>query len=150
MKRPTEENDGMGQIVRHDFTSHPATIRRERHFEPDEETVLRESLKRCSPNTVAAACAFRKSGASVYLGIIVIGIIERYVERDLRGLLKRPDASLRLVEDLGIDSLTMLEIVMLTEEVVGISIEYEELRDLRTLGDVAHFVEIKDRQRQRV
>src|SRR5213078_1208721 len=93
--------------------------------------------------TVAAACEFRKTGQAVNLGLIVVGIIERFVYRDLRIKLKLASPELRLVEDLGIDSLTMMEIVMLTEEVLDLSISYEELRPIRTLEDIARFVEEK-------
>ena len=52
---------------------------------------------------------------------------------------------LRLIEDLGIDSLTMMEIVILVEEVLQMSINNEELRHLRTIGDVKQFIECKVR-----
>ena len=36
------------------------------------------------------------------------------------------------------DSLTMLEIVMLVEQTLKLAPDNEELRDLRTIGDVKH------------
>ena len=48
-----------------------------------------------------------------------------------------------LMEQLGIDSLTMLEIVMLLEKTLQISFDNEELRDLRTIGDINSFMEAK-------
>jgi 3-hydroxyacyl-[acyl-carrier-protein] dehydratase len=71
--------------------------------------------------------------------------VERFVEPDLRVKLKDPDDDLRLIEDLGIDSLTMMEIVILVEEVLQMSINNEELRNLRTIGDVKLFIECKVR-----
>ena len=59
--------------------------------------------------------------------------------------LKNPDDDLRMIEDLGIDSLTMMEIVILVEDVLQMSINNEELRHLRTLGDVKQFIECKVR-----
>ena len=67
------------------------------------------------------------------------------MEPDLRAKLKDPDDDLRLIEDLGIDSLTMMEIVILVEEVLQMSINNEELRHLRTIGDVKQFIECKVR-----
>ena len=107
------------------------------------EAHLRESLKRCSEPTVAAACAFWRTGRSSHLPTVVVGVIERFVEKELRPKLAFPRADIRLVEDLAIDSLTMMEIVMLAEEVLPISINNDELRDLRTLGDLERFVEAK-------
>jgi acyl carrier protein len=44
------------------------------------------------------------------------------------------------VEDLAIDSLTMLEIVFLAEEVLQVSLDNEELRAFRTVGEVKRFI----------
>src|ERR1035441_6324389 len=80
-------------------------------FAPDDEAALREALKRCSPSTFEAAVQFRKTGNADHMPAVVIGVIERFVEPDLRAKLKDADDDLRLIEDLGIDSLTMMEIV---------------------------------------
>ena len=114
-------------------------------FSPEDDAYLREALKRCSASTYEAAFQFRKTKNTEHLPAIVLGIIERYVEPDLRGKLRDPDDDLRLIEDLGIDSLTMMEIVILVEEVLQMSINNEELRHLRTLGDVKQFIECKVR-----
>ena len=76
---------------------------------------------------------------------VVIGVIERFVEPDLRSKLKDGDDDLRLIEDLGIDSLTMMEIVILVEEVLQLTINNDELRNLRTVGDVKIFIDCKIR-----
>ena len=51
----------------------------------------------------------------------------------------------RLIEDLGIDSLTMMEIVILVEDVLQMTINNDELRNLRTVGDVKTFIDCKIR-----
>jgi acyl carrier protein len=94
------------------------------------------SLKRCSPATYEAAREFRRSGNVELLPVLMHGIIERYVERERRGKLVNAPDSLRLVEDLGLDSLTLMEIVVLAEEILPISIDNEDMCHLRTLGDV--------------
>src|SRR5471030_450417 len=114
-------------------------------FAPDDEAALRESLKRCSPSTFEAASQFRKTGNPEHLPAVVIGVIERFVEPDLRIKLKDADDDLRLIEDLGIDSLTMMEIVILVEDVLQMSINNDELRNLRTVGDVKTFIDCKVR-----
>jgi 3-hydroxyacyl-[acyl-carrier-protein] dehydratase len=112
---------------------------------PDDDVSLRESLKRCSASTYESASQFRKTKNTEHLPAIILGIVERFVEPDLRAKLKDPDDDLRLIEDLGIDSLTMMEIVILVEEVLQMSINNEELRNLRTIGDVKQFIECKVR-----
>lgn len=125
-------------------TNHPFT-QEAKSFTPEAEAALRESLKRCSPSTFEAAVQFRKTGNPEHLPAVVIGVIERFVEPDLRVKLKDADDDLRLIEDLGIDSLTMMEIVILVEEVLEMSINNEELRNLRTVGDVKMFIDCKVR-----
>jgi acyl carrier protein len=114
-------------------------------FAPDDEAALREALKRCSPSTFEAAVQFRKTGNADHMPAVVIGVIERFVEPDLRSKLKDGDDDLRLIEDLGIDSLTMMEIVILVEDVLQLSINNDELRNLRTVGDVKTFIDCKIR-----
>ena len=114
-------------------------------FTPEDDSNLREALKRCSAATYEAAAQFRKTGNTEHLPAIVLGIIERYVEPDLRAKLKDADDDLRVIEDLGIDSLTMMEIVILVEDVLQMSINNDELRHLRTVGDVKTFIGCKVR-----
>ncbi len=109
---------------------------------PTEQEInhLRTSLKRCSAETIEAAVRFRTTGDLAELPIVVYGIIERHLPAEnTRSLANAPDDT-RLIEDLGIDSLTLLEIVLSIEETVGISIENEELREIATLGQVKTFI----------
>ena len=88
-------------------------------------------------------CLPEESRSADHLPVIVHGIIEHFVERGARDKLRRADDSVRLVEDLALDSLTMLEIVFLAEEVLDISIDNEELRPFRTVGDIKLFIASK-------
>lgn len=107
----------------------------------DEEVAqLKETLKRCPPGTFEAACQYRRTRSVGHLTTVIVGVIERYVEREFRPKLRHADDNLRLVEDLGIDSLTMMEIVLLAEDVLKISVSNEELTKLRTLGEVRQFI----------
>lgn len=109
------------------------------------EAALRESLKRCSPETLQAALEFRNSKDASYLPVVVLGIIERFVEPELHARLREADEDLRVIEDLGLDSLTMMEVVILVEEVLNVSIANDELRNLRTVGDIKVFIDHKVR-----
>ena len=107
---------------------------------PQDDPALRETLKRCSPATYYAACKFRQSASPDDLRVLVTGVIERFVERSNRAAIAGGSDTLRLREDLGLDSLTMMEIVMLAEEVLPLTVANEELSQLHTLGDVQAFI----------
>jgi acyl carrier protein len=130
MRQATEPSLGMRQFA-------PAVVE---GFTPQDDAALRDALKRCSPETREAASGFRRTGSAEYLPAIVHGLIEHYVEREAREKLARDDDDLRLVEDLAIDSLTMLEIVYLAEDVLQISIDNQDLRPFRTVGDIKRFL----------
>jgi 3-hydroxyacyl-[acyl-carrier-protein] dehydratase len=112
-------------------------------FTLEDDKYLRDALKRCSPSTQEAACAYRRTRSPDHLPAIIHGVIEHYTEREMRAKLSRNRDSLRLIEDLAIDSLTMLEIVFLAEEVLQITIDNDELRPFRTVGDVKSFITAK-------
>ena len=110
---------------------------------PADEAVLREALKRCAPATLEAALSYRRTGDVAAIPTVVLGIIERFVDPEHRSRLKTGETDLRVIEDLGVDSLTMMEVVMLVEESLKISIKNEELRDLRTIADINTFIEAR-------
>lgn len=114
-------------------------------FSSEDEAALRESLRRCSPATIEAAVTYRKTKDIQQLPAIITGIIERFVEPDQRARLTGESDDLRVIEDLGLDSLTMMEIVMLVEEVTQTKIENDELRGLVTIGDIKVFVDCRAR-----
>lgn len=107
--------------------------------EPD----LGETLKHCSAATVAAVHRFRETGDPACLPTIVSGMMEHHVGRELRVRLQGLGDELRLAEDLGIDSLTMMEIALQAEDVFGVSLNDRELRDARTLGDFRRVILLK-------
>lgn len=102
-------------------------------------------MRRCSEPTIQAALAYRETKDPVHTLPIVVGIIERYVDPELRPKLADGGESLRFIEDLALDSLTMMEIVMLVEEVTGLTISNDELRGLATVGDIRVFIDRKAR-----
>lgn len=113
-------------------------------FTQEDEAALRDSLKRCSPATIEKAVEFRKTGnPRTRSGDVVIGIIERFVEPDKRDALKNPPDSLVIIDDLGLDSLTMVEIVFAVEDAIGTTIAEDEVQKLRTLGDIKNFIKEK-------
>jgi len=98
---------------------------------------IRDALKSCPAPAVAAALRFRATGDIRCLPAILRGIIGRHVTPDLSAKLASPAADdFRLVEDLGVDSLMLIEIAASCEEVFQLSIPSRELFELRTLGDI--------------
>ncbi len=108
---------------------------------PDAEQNLRDALKRCTPETVEAAVRFRQTGDPALVNIIILGILERFMDPEMRPKLAQPDAdNLKILEDLGVDSLTMVEMVMLVEETLALTVDNNELRGIKTVGDIKQFV----------
>lgn len=113
------------------------------NFTQEDEMALRDSLKRCSAETIEKAVEFRKTGNIDLVGDIVIGIIARFVEPDKRELLVNPPDSLIILDDLELDSLTMVEIVLAVEETINTTIGEDEVQQIRTLGDLKKFIKDK-------
>ena len=104
---------------------------------------LKEGLRRCSPETIEAAIRYRESGDLDAIPTIVFGILDRYQPATATVKLSEANESTRLIEDIGLDSLTLLEIVLSIEEVLKLRIENEELREIRTLGQLNKFLHAK-------
>ncbi|HEX2855796.1 MAG TPA: acyl carrier protein [Opitutaceae bacterium] len=104
------------------------------------QAALRSALKRCSLATYRAALRFRKTRSPAYLPALVHGLLERYVSSELRAKFGPASHRLRLREDLGLDSLTMMELVMVAEEVLQVSISNDDLPHLRTVGDLQEYL----------
>lgn len=49
----------------------------------------------------------------------------------------------RFVEDLEMDSLDMVEMMIGMEKELGISIDNEQAKELKTVGDLVHYIEAK-------
>jgi acyl carrier protein len=103
---------------------------------------IKQQFKRCSDETVDAIVAFRQTGDTSLLPKIVKGVVQRYLPADKADLLKNATEDTNLT-DLAIESLTMLEIVLDIQDAVDVVIEDAELREVRTLGDVRKFLELK-------
>jgi 3-hydroxyacyl-[acyl-carrier-protein] dehydratase len=92
---------------------------------------------------VEAAVRFRERGDATEIPTIVYGLIERYQPATSAVRLADANDDTRLVEDLGLDSLTLLELVLSIEEVLQLRIENEELKAIRTVGQMKKFLQEK-------
>ncbi|HEY3757386.1 MAG TPA: phosphopantetheine-binding protein [Opitutaceae bacterium] len=86
---------------------------------------------------------FRQTGNPRYLPAVVQAILRHYVSEDVQPRLQTAGAELRLAEDLGIDSLTMMEIALATEDAFGFPVNVEELRQLMTVGEMERMLAVK-------
>jgi acyl carrier protein len=106
---------------------------------------VNETMRRCNPQAIEAAIQFQTSKDPALAPVIVMGIIERYVEPQNRDKVRTANDETRLYEDLGVDSLMMVEIVMAIEETLQVTAPDEELRGLRSVGDVKNYLDAKVR-----
>jgi acyl carrier protein len=86
---------------------------------------------------------FRQTGNPRHLPAVVRAILRHYVAEEAQPLLQSTAADLRLAEDLGIDSLTLMEIALATEDAMGVPVEVEELRRLMTVGEMERMLAVK-------
>lgn len=67
----------------------------------------------------------------------VKNIIALQLSLDMDELSEKTD----IAEDLGADSLDVVELVMTLEDEFGLMIEDEEVMELKTIGDVVNYIE---------
>ncbi|MBP3334469.1 MAG: acyl carrier protein [Clostridia bacterium] len=67
--------------------------------------------------------------------------LTQILSRQLRVDVEKIDKSADIMEDLGADSLDIVEILMTVEEQFGIAIPEEEFPNLRTVGDLCDYIE---------
>ena len=101
---------------------------------------LTEELRRCTPQTLEAAIQYREKGDSSQIPVVVYGLIERYQPSTSPLRLADAKDDARLIDDLGLDSLTLLELVLSIEECLELRIENEDLASIRTLGELKDFL----------
>lgn len=109
----------------------------------NEVAEIREELRRCSPETVAAALRFRETGDVTAVPEVIYGLIALYTPATAKLPLKDANDNTRLVEDLGLDSLSLLEMVFSIEGVLKIKIDNEDLKEILTIGKLNQFLRDK-------
>ncbi len=100
-------------------------------------------LKRCSPETLAAALRFEKTQNPADVSTVVFGVIARDLPEEAQCDLSTAPGTSRIIEDLGMDSLCLMEVVLAIEEIFNISIENQELKEIATLDNLNGFIRAK-------
>jgi len=100
-----------------------------------------DTLRGFPPATVAACLAFRAHGDPAALHTAITGIIEHLLpKRPAQPVGSFPGSAL-LVEDLGLDSFSMVEMTFIFEDVFGAPLAQEELVKVRTLDDLRSLIQ---------
>ncbi len=109
---------------------------------PTEEQVeqVRRSFKRCREGTIDAIIDLQRSGDPEFIPTILRGIVWRYVSKDVQPMVDQATAETPLAS-LGIDSLTMMEVVLDVQDALDLVIEDADLRRMRTIGDLIGFLQ---------
>ena len=109
---------------------------------PSQEEIdqIRRSFRRCREGTADAVIELKNTGDPELIPAIVRGIVWRYVGKDAQPLVDTASSETPLAS-LGIDSLTMMEIVLDVQDALDLTIEDSDLRHMRTIGDVIGFLQ---------
>lgn len=104
--------------------------------EPSRAEDLQRALKRCSVETVEAAARFEKTRSADDAILIVRGVISRELPPERVAMAGPGYGASRLMEDLGLDSISRLEVVVSLEQIFAIQLTHERLLPIKTLADL--------------
>lgn len=100
----------------------------------------RQKLQGHPPGTVLAYERFRENRDPAHLNALVFEIL-RYHHADPASLSpENMHDQIHLSQDMGMDSVAMIESVFLLEDLLGISIPNADLEKLQTLGDLRDYL----------
>lgn len=105
-----------------------------------EQENLKDTLKRCPEGTFEALLEYRSSGSFEALSTFLVGCIKRHTDEEYQACLDEGSDTVSFIDDLGIDSMTMMEVVMMVEECLQIHIDNQDLMNLQTIGDLNTFI----------
>lgn len=106
----------------------------------------KEMLVGYPAETVDAAERFFRENAAEALDRLVVGVIAYHrpaKSKEATGDTVALEGSAKLVEDLGFDSLAMVEMSFLLDELLGLRLSDDEMRALRTIDDVRGAVRMR-------
>jgi len=107
------------------------------------EEKLREKLEPFPQEFQEIVLAYRRAPSPELLGKIVTGILE-YNGGDLfREQRAQKGGAVRLVEDVNLDSLSLVELSFQAEEFLGVIIKLEDFPKIRTLDELQGFLRAK-------
>jgi acyl carrier protein len=103
---------------------------------PEAEKNIQESLVGFPPQVADAYLTFAKSGDLGSLDLVVMGVLYFYLAKKPEKTLEELPGSTRLADDLGVDSLTMMDTVFMVETLFNVKIDDNDLPKVATLDDL--------------
>ena len=97
------------------------------------QTRIRESLVGFPSHVTDAYLTFAENGSLASLDVVVLGVLHFYLAKKPEQSLDTLPGSTRLVEDLGCDSLSMMDTVFMAESLFDIKLDDAELGQIGTL-----------------
>jgi acyl carrier protein len=101
---------------------------------------IKESLVGFPKEVTEAYLVFASKADMESLDKVVTGILQFYLAKAPKSALSEMPGTTRLREDLGMDSLTMMDTVFLVEGLFSIKLEDDELVKLSTLDDLRQLI----------
>ena len=99
-----------------------------------------ESLVGFPPRIVDSYLAYAKNGDAASLDVVVLGVLQFYLAKKPKDPLDALPGTTRLIEDLGCDSLTMMDTIFMVELLLDIKIDDAELTRLTTLDELRGYI----------
>ena len=100
------------------------------------EKRAKELLTGFPRRVVDAYLAFATHQDPAQLDIVVLGVLHFYLAKKPEVSLEQLPGSMRLIDDLGCDSLTMMDMVFMVESLFDVKIDDTELAKILTLDDL--------------
>jgi acyl carrier protein len=104
------------------------------------EEKLREKLEAFPADFQEAVLRYHATPNADILDQIVHGLLHYHVGEDFEELHGQKGGDVLLVEDLQIDSLTLVEISFQAEDFVGYAIQIEDFEQIHSLADLQTFL----------
>ena len=98
-----------------------------------------ETLVGFPPRITAAYVEFAEKGDLANLDVVVLGVLHFYLAKKHKESLDTLPGSTRLIEDLGCDSLTMMDTVFMVESLFDTNLDDAELARISTLDDLRNY-----------
>tara|TARA_R110002167_G_scaffold365214_1_gene589187 strand:- start:457 stop:834 length:378 start_codon:yes stop_codon:yes gene_type:complete len=104
------------------------------------EKQLREKLEAFSTDFQEVVLRYHAHPSPEGLDHVVHGLLHFHVGEDFERLHEEKGGDVLLVEDLKVDSLTLVEISFQAEDLVGYAIQIEDFEDIHSLTDLQVFL----------
>lgn len=97
---------------------------------------LREILRGVPEDTILACEEFQRTGDGAAFDRAMLGVITHHLSKPPAQPLAALPGTTTLVADLGLDSLTMVEMAFLFEDTFNVKVPQESLQQIVTLDDL--------------